>query len=89
MTMFVDNEDYEIKASLHYKDHPMVASTENYIYLNGGTRTIVDVSIEEVINTLKKPCPVLLNFVHCLSLLCPALLKYDNRMKIFSKFLEV
>ncbi len=54
--MFVENDDYEIKASLQYKDHPMVASTENYIYLNGSTRTIVDVSIEEVINT-KKRCP--------------------------------
>jgi hypothetical protein len=56
MSMFVENDDYEIKASLQYKDHPMVASTENYIYLNGSTRTIVDVSIEEVINT-KKRCP--------------------------------
>jgi hypothetical protein len=33
MSMFKDDDDYEIRASLHYKDHPMVASTENYIYV--------------------------------------------------------
>jgi len=61
--MFKDDDDYEIRATLHYKDHPMVASTENYIYLNGGTRTIVDVSIEEVINMWPNLWSALLNFV--------------------------
>ncbi len=63
MSMFKDDDDYEIRAALHYKDHPMAASTENYIYLNGGTRTIVDVSIEEVINTCPNLWTALLNFV--------------------------
>jgi len=50
--MFKNVDDYEIQAALHYKDHPMAVFLTNQLYLNVGTRTIVEVSIEEVMHFL-------------------------------------
>jgi hypothetical protein len=52
MSMFKNVDDYEIQAALHYKDHPMAVFLTNQLYLNVGTRTIVEVSIEEVMHFL-------------------------------------
>ena len=54
MSMFKNGDEFEIKAALHYQDHPIASYAGNYIYLNSGTRTVVDVSIEEVNNTSHK-----------------------------------
>ena len=45
--MFAFIDDYDIKASLHYEDHP-VAANDEYLSLSVGTVTLVRVSIEEV-----------------------------------------
>ena len=46
-SMFAFTDDYDIKASLHYEDHP-VAANDDFLSLSVGTVTLVRVSIEEV-----------------------------------------
>ena len=48
MSLLNINDDYDIKASLNYYDHPISAPEDDGIDLNIGTLTKVKVTIEEV-----------------------------------------
>lgn len=41
-------DDYDIRASLTYDDHPVFSAEDDYLNLDVGTRTRVKLSIEEV-----------------------------------------
>ena len=55
MSLLRSLDEYDVRASLTYHDHPLSAAYDDFIDLEAGTLTRVKVSIEEVRTT----CPSL------------------------------
>ena len=47
-SMFAYVDDNEIKVALHYGDHPIAATSDDFLSLNVGSVTLVKLSFEEV-----------------------------------------